>query len=319
MSTLRAPLAFLLMAGLLLAVGFGQSWSVALTILNMCLVSAIMALGVNIQWGYAGLFNAGVMAFTALGGLAAVLVSHPPVREAWAAGGAGLLISVLILVVLVLLLRWIVKRFAPGWQRKLLLGVCLLSGYVLLNHFYAEARRAIEAVDPSASGFLGGLGLPIMLSWPLGGLLAAAVAWLIGKLTLGLRSDYLAIATLGISEIVIAVLKNEDWLARGVKNVSGLDRPVPMETDLQNSGWFISLVESLNGKELSLIADSAARGAMLDSLVVEGSGIAVKLCYAGLFSAVLLLVLGLSIRALNSPWGRMMRAIRDNEEAAGAM
>lgn len=45
--------------------------------------------GVNIQWGYAGLFNAGVMGFAALGGLAAVLVSMDPVPAAWAAGGAG--------------------------------------------------------------------------------------------------------------------------------------------------------------------------------------------------------------------------------------
>ena len=38
-----------------------------------------MSLGVNIQWGYAGLFNAGIMGFAALGGVAAVLVSMPPV------------------------------------------------------------------------------------------------------------------------------------------------------------------------------------------------------------------------------------------------
>ncbi|GIT25511.1 MAG: hypothetical protein CM1200mP41_15550 [Gammaproteobacteria bacterium] len=66
-----------------------QSWNVALTILNLCLISAIMTLGVNIQWGYAGLFNAGVMGFTALGGLAAIVVSVPPVPEAWQAGGAA--------------------------------------------------------------------------------------------------------------------------------------------------------------------------------------------------------------------------------------
>ena len=50
-----------------------------------------MALGVNIQWGYAGLFNAGIMGFAALGGLAAVLISVDPVTAAWAAGGRGLL------------------------------------------------------------------------------------------------------------------------------------------------------------------------------------------------------------------------------------
>jgi branched-chain amino acid transport system permease protein len=80
------------MAALLLFVGFFQSWTLSLTIVNLCLISAIMALGVNIQWGYAGLLNVGVMGFAALGGLAAVLVSAPPVSGAWAAGGTGILI-----------------------------------------------------------------------------------------------------------------------------------------------------------------------------------------------------------------------------------
>ena len=40
----------------------------------------------------------------------------------------------------------------------------------------------------------------------------------------------MAIATLLISEIVIAVIKHEDWLSRGVKNVIGLKRPVPMKS-----------------------------------------------------------------------------------------
>ena len=42
-------------------------------------------------------------------------------------------------------------------------------------------------------------------------------------------------------------------------------------------------------------------------------------CYALLFSVVLLLILYLSEKALRSPWGRMMRAIRDNEVSANAM
>lgn len=52
---------FAIMAALLLAVGVGQSWNVAFGILNLCLISAVMALGVNIQWGFAGLFNVGIM------------------------------------------------------------------------------------------------------------------------------------------------------------------------------------------------------------------------------------------------------------------
>ena len=54
----------------------------ALTILNLCLISAVMSLGVNIQWGYAGLFNAGVMGFAALGGARRRPRSMPPVKGA---------------------------------------------------------------------------------------------------------------------------------------------------------------------------------------------------------------------------------------------
>ena len=74
-------LSFAIMATLLIFVGVAQSWGVALSILNLCLISAVMSIGVNIQWGYAGLINFGVMGFTALGGLAAVLVSVDPIEE----------------------------------------------------------------------------------------------------------------------------------------------------------------------------------------------------------------------------------------------
>jgi len=151
------------------------------------------------------------------------------------------------------------------------------------------------------TGYLGGLGLPIVLSWAVGGLFAAAAAWVVGKIALGLRSDYLAIATLGISEIILYVMKFEDWLTRGVKNVNGLPRPVPYEVDLQEATWFQEVVTQFN---LS---------------IVEASSLLVKLCYAGLFLIVLLTMIWLSESALRGPWGRMMRAIRDNEVAANAM
>ena len=97
-----------IMACLLAMVGFSQSWNLAFSLLNMCLISAIMALGVNIQWGYAGLFNAGVMGFAALGGLAAVLIAVDPVTAAWAAGGRGLLFgfSIGVLTTYIAILAW---------------------------------------------------------------------------------------------------------------------------------------------------------------------------------------------------------------------
>ena len=57
-----------------------------------------MALGVNIQLGYAGIFNAGVMGFAALGGLSAVIISYKPVSETISLGGLGILVCILILL-----------------------------------------------------------------------------------------------------------------------------------------------------------------------------------------------------------------------------
>lgn len=314
----RAPIAFTVMALLLAIVGIGQSWGLSLAILNLCLISAIMSLGVNIQWGYAGLLNLGVMGFTALGGLAAVLVSEAPVLEAWSVGGQGMSVSFILVVITIILAILVYRSMQPSWQRRATLAVLYVGAYFVINHFYSPAVQAIEKVDSATSGFLGGMGMPIIFSWIVGGLMAAGVAWIVGKITLGLRSDYLAIATLGISEIIIAVLKNEDWLARGVKNVTGMDRPVPYELNLQTTPWFIDLVETLfNSRLANLTGD--AQVAALKQLVIESSSVFVKLCYTGLFTLVLVTILMLSIKALNSPWGRMMRAIRDNEEAANAM
>lgn len=293
---------FALMALLLASVGVLQSWSVAFSILNLCLISAIMALGVNIQWGYGGLLNVGIMGFAALGGVAGVLVSMPPVANAWSAGGSNLLIALILALATIILATYSYRKLRKsGAYRTLTVILIVVVGYFATRTFMDPAVNAIEAVDPSKTGYLGGLGLPILLSWVVGGLFAAGAAWIIGKIALGLRSDYLAIATLGISEIIIAVLKNEDWLTRGVKNVNGLPRPVPYEVDLQQSQFVLQLASDWN---MSLI---------------ELSSTIVKLAYAGLFAVVLLIILWLSERALRSPWGRMMRAIRDNETAAEAM
>ena len=298
---MRSILLFAAMTLVLAIVGFVQSWSLALAIVNLCLISAVMSLGVNIQWGYAGLFNVGVMGFAALGGVTGVLISTPPVMAAWQAGGNGIIISFFAALATILVAIFVIKKMPAGNLKRLVFIAIVIAGYFLTRNFFDPAVENIEAVEPAKTGFLGGVGLPIIFSWIAGGILAAGAAWVVGKIALGLRSDYLAIATLGISEIIVAILKNEDWLTRGVKNVSGLPRPVPYEVELQQSPWFQDWAN------------------VLGATPIEFSSIFVKLCYAGLFGIVLLAVLWLSERALNSPWGRMMRAIRDNEISAEAM
>ena len=312
-------IAIAIMALLFLFVGIFQSWSLSLSILNMCIISAIMSMGINMQWGYAGIFNVGIMGFTALGGLAAVLVSYSPVGEAWRVGGKGMITSLILLIATVFLVIFINKKFHNTKKKYWLIALVIILSIIIINFFYRPSVHAIEAVNPAISGFLGGLGLPIIFSWAVGGLFAAGVALIIGKITLGLRSDYLAIATLGISEIIIAVLKHEDWLSRGVKNVIGLKRPVPYEINLQQTDWFISFVSFLNKTSLEKIINETDKQLYLTNLVIDASGIFVKLCYAGLFSIVLVIILYLANKAQISPWGRMMRAIRDNEVSANAM
>ena len=212
--------------------------------------------------------------------------------------GLGLVIGFVTICINIYLWQ---RARSQGTKRYWLIGLVVVVGYSLMRLAIDPSVAAIEAVDPAMTGYLGGLGLPIVLSWLVGGLFAAAAAWVVGRIALGLRSDYLAIATLGISEIILYVLKFEDWLTRGVKNVNGLPRPVPYEVDLQEAAWFQEVITQFN---LS---------------IVEASSLLVKLCYAGLFLIVLLTIIWLSESALRGPWGRMMRAIRDNEVAANAM
>ena len=298
----RDALLFLAVGLLLIGVGFFQSWNVALAILNMGLVSAIMTLGVNIQWGLCGSVQCRRHRICRAGRPCnhrhlrrpcrrCVGGRRPPSRR-----GALLLGAATILGAIA---AWV--KLPSGKFRAYALAAIMVIGFFAYRWVFDPAVAAIEAVTPASTGFLGGAGLPVLLGWPVGALLAAGAAFVIGKIALGLRSEYLAIATLGIAEIIVAVLKNEEWLTRGVKNVVGLPRPVPYEVDLQQSEDFAEAVDSFG---LSII---------------ESSSIFVKLCYAGIFLIVLLGLLWLSQKALSSPWGRMMRAIRDNETAAEAM
>ncbi|KAF0171749.1 MAG: hypothetical protein FD162_2833 [Rhodobacteraceae bacterium] len=299
----RNLLLFAAVGMLFVATGVFQSWNVSLQILNIGILSAIMALGVNMQWGYAGLFSTGIVGSVALGGLAVVVVSSTPVPEAWAAGGPRLLLGLAFGVAVIAAAVIAYKRMAKGRVRNLGVAVILIVGFFAYRAIFDPAVAAIEAFNPATAGNIGGLGLPSLLAWPVGALFAGVAAWAIGKTALGLRSDYLAIATLGIAEIILAVMKNEDWLARGVKNLTNMPRPwpVPYEVNLQKDPGFLSFVQSYG----------------LDP--ITSSTILVKLLYMLIFGVVLLAVIWLSERALNSPWGRMMRAIRDNEIAASAM
>jgi len=251
--------------------------------------------------------------------LLVVLVSVAPVEEAWRLGGLNMMICIGIIVAMIYSIRYVLKKIDKSKKRNYLIASIIIIGLLLLRIISTPAIESIESVEPAKTGYLGGLGMPVLFSWIVGAFFAGGLAYVIGKIALGLRADYLAIATLLIAEIIVSIIKHEEWLARGVKNVIGLKRPAPYEIDLQTTPWFINLVEKFHSAKLELINSVTERQDALNQLVIDASSVYVKLCFAGMFLIVVIILLIVTQKALYSPWGRKMRAIRDNEEAASAM
>ena len=168
--------AYTIMLGLIILVGVFQSWNVALSIFNMCLISAVMTMGANIQWGYAGLINFGIMGYSALGGLAVVLVSVDPVQEAWRAGGFDILICLCLIIVMVLVIRFIQKNYEKSKIRSYSIASIIIVGIIIIRITAEPGIEAIESVNPAKTGFLGGFGLPVVFSWVVGALFAGGLA-----------------------------------------------------------------------------------------------------------------------------------------------
>ena len=251
---------------------------------------SLIALGLNIQWGYGGLFNFGIMGFLMLGGFAVTFISYPVNPQFWGSDGPMLLGRALLAFAAGALLVYGARKsdrlgIRGGWKSF----VTVLAWFVAYVIYRSQIDPAAAYIEANA-GFVGGLGAHPVLGWLFGGVLAAVIAFIVGKIALGLRTDYLAIATIGISEIIRALIKNMDWLTRGTLTVSPIPWPTPLPQDYQASGMNIA-----------------------SSLIAARAG------YLVLALVVLAMVLWLISRAYAGPWGRMMRAIRDNHIAASSM
>jgi len=158
----------------------------------------------------------------------------------------------------------------------LTLGLSLHYGFTGLINF---GHVAFFALGAYASALITMRGGGLVLGLVAAMLLAALSALPLGWLSLRLRTDYLAIVTLGFSEVVRLAIVNERWLTKGVQGIPGvpdlarlLGVPVP--------AMLVALV-----------------------LLVLANGLAI-----------------LAIRRIvRSPFGRIIEAIRDNEEAVQAL
>ncbi|WP_253446558.1 branched-chain amino acid ABC transporter permease [Halomonas sp. Y3] len=271
--------AALLAAILGVYLAMGAAYSTRMLVEAACY--AILALGLTIQWGYAGQFNAGVMGFVALGGYCAMAFSVPVNPAFWDSELPGELARVLLYAAAATLLVVGATRLDRLGVPKRLRTVIAVVLAVVLYLVVISLLRGVTGEIQSRAGFVGGLGLPAWTGWIVGGALAGAVGYFIGHICLGLRSDYLAIATLGIAEIIKAFLKNSDWLTRGTATVSPLPWPTPGPAEL---GFTLA-----------------------------------RALYLSVTAVLIAMIFFLLHRAYHAPWGRMVRAIRDNEVAASAM
>lgn len=194
-----------------------------------------------------------------------------------------------------------------GIYAVLCLGLNIHWGYTgLLNigiaGFYAVGAYTSALLSGPPPGawdlrIFGGFELPFVV-----GLLGAAVvsgiiAFLIGIPTLRLREDYLAIATIGIAETIRLILKNADWLTNSVWGIKHIPSPLfdPIQSGI--SGFL---------KEYPNIPQ------WLKSLISNGY----NWFYLILILAILALIYIVSERIVRSPWGRVLRAIREDEDMA---
>jgi branched-chain amino acid transport system permease protein len=169
------------------------------------------------------------------------------------------------------------------------LGLNIQWGYTglfnigIAGFFCIGAYTSAMITTPMPSGIYAqyvhqifGLNLPFIF-----GLLGAAiacgiVAFLIGIPTLRLGEDYLAIATLGIAETIRLVFNNEQWLANGPRGL--MDMPQPLH----------NLVKPQNYNYIYLV-----------------------------ITIIAMVIIYFSIeKAIRSPWGRVLRAIREDEGSA---
>lgn len=228
---------------LAIAVGFGLAalanlvipvggLSYITTFILMASIYAVLSLGLNVQWGYTGLFNIGIAAFFAIGAFTSALVT----------------------------------------------------------------TQMPTGVNATFTKQVMGLGMPFWVGLLAAGVVAGILAWLIGKPTLRLRDDYLAIATIGIAEMVRLVFQNERWLANGPQPLRGIPQPLQCLTG-DGCGWLPGFVNDF-------FAPLAPRD--------------YPYIYVAIVALVLFIIYRVLERAIRSPWGRALRAVRE-EEASAAM
>jgi branched-chain amino acid transport system permease protein len=159
-------------------------------------------------------------------------------------------------------------------------GFCGLFNVGVAGFVAVGAYASALLTGPPEPERFGGFGLPVAIGW-LGAMgVSGLAALVVGLAALRLREDYLAITTFGIAVVIQLVALNAQWLTGGPFGIQSIPKP------------------------------------FADSL---GAGLGWNLAYLGLVLAVLGLAWWALERLVASPWGRVLRAIREDELAAASL
>jgi neutral amino acid transport system permease protein len=224
------------------------------------------------------------------------------------------------------------------------LGLNLQWGFTGLLNF---GHAGFMAIGAYTTILLNLSGVPMILAVLIGGGGAALLGLLMGISTLRLREDYLAIVTIGFSEIIRQIAVNEEWLTKGTFGITGLKIPledfrptlftrygmVAIFTAIVGLGawkvgrYFLKKFQSDRGA--ALIGTTIGAGLTgLVGLALYSVSAQSLLNFtqhpadsARLFLAVVTLAIvyvGLET-LVHSPWGRVLKAIREDEEIPRAL
>ncbi|YAF96197.1 MAG: branched-chain amino acid ABC transporter permease [Nodularia sp. CChRGM 3473] len=234
------------------------------------------------------------------------------------------------------------------------LGLNLQWGFTGLINF---GHIAFMTLGAYTTVLLSLQGVPLFISAVIGAIVAAFLGLIIGFATLRLREDYLAIVTIGVGELIRLVVNNQD-LPVGNTWVSGAfgvqSYPIPLSTapnlffrlvmigllTLLAAVTFFALWRWIRTAQKFMVTDSSKRlGSKQEFASRLGVGIIFTLLTAAIYiSGVIglydykpkaglmllsLLVLGFVFWRweilVRSPWGRVLKAIREDEEIPKAM
>jgi branched-chain amino acid transport system permease protein len=166
-----------------------------------------------------------------------------------------------------------------------------VAGFLMLGA-YAAAIVTIKPADGEFATYVGGFGtalaavplpgagqwLPFLVAIIAAAALASLLALLLGFPTIRLREDYLAITLIGAAEVLRRIATEERWLVNGSRGLGGIPRPLAGLIDADDYNYLFLLLSVL----------------------------------------LLVVVYILADRGIRSPWGRVLRAIREDEAATAA-